>query len=118
MRISDWSSDVCSSDLTPSFPSYGKAAAINGAKLVTVPVRQDGAADVDGMLEAATDRTRVVFLCTPNNPTGGLLSTEEVVRLARGLPTTTVLGVDQAFYEYGRPAGGTPDERSVGNESG
>src|SRR3546814_2787908 len=58
------------------------------------------------MLEAATDRTRVVFLCTPNNPTGGLLSTEEVVRLARGLPKTTVLVVDEAYYEYGRHAGG------------
>lgn len=91
---------------TPSFPSYGKAAAINGARMVTVPVRQDGAADIDGMLEAATDRTRVVFLCTPNNPTGGLSTTEEVVRLARGLPKTTVLVVDEAYYEYGRHAGG------------
>ena len=91
---------------TPSFPSYGKVAAINGGRLVTVPVRQDGAADVDGMLEAVTDRTRLVFLCTPNNPTGGLLSTEEVVRLARGLPTSTVLVVDEAYYEYGRHAGG------------
>src|SRR3546814_17341643 len=106
MRISDWSSDVCSSDLTPSFPSYGKAAAINGAKMVTVPVRQDGAADVDGMLEAATDRTRVVFLCTPNNPTGGLLSTEAVVRFARGTPQTTV-GSDRGSggREGGRQCG-------------
>ncbi|MEQ9335323.1 histidinol-phosphate transaminase [Thalassobaculum sp.] len=91
---------------TPSFPSYGKVTAINGGRLVTVPVRQDGAADIDGMLEAVTDRTRLVFLCTPNNPTGGLLSTEEVVRLARGLPTSTVLVVDEAYYEYGRHAGG------------
>lgn len=91
---------------TPSFPGYAKCAAVNGAKLVAVKVRQDGAPDIDGMLEAVTDRTRLVFLCTPNNPTGGMLSTEEVARFARGLPDTTVLVVDEAYYEYGRHAGG------------
>ena len=91
---------------TPSFPGYAKCAAVNGARLVAVKVRQDGAPDVDGMLEAVTARTRLVILCTPNNPTGGMLSTEEVVRLARGLPATTMLVVDEAYYEYGRHAGG------------
>ncbi|GHD62719.1 histidinol-phosphate aminotransferase [Thalassobaculum fulvum] len=92
---------------TPSFPGYSKCAAVNGAKLVAVKVRQDGAPDIDGMLEAVTDRTRLVFLCTPNNPTGGMLTTEEVVRFARGLPNTTVLVIDEAYYEYGRHAGGS-----------
>lgn len=90
----------------PSFPGYAKCAAVNGATLVPVRVRQDGACDVDGMLEAVTERTRLVFLATPNNPTGGMLDTEEVLRLAKGLPNTALLVIDEAYYEYGIHAGG------------
>ena len=91
---------------TPSFPGYAKCAAVNGATLVPVRVRQDGACDIDGMLEAVTERTRIVFLATPNNPTGGMIGTEEVLRLANGLPNTTLLVIDEAYYEYGIHAGG------------
>lgn len=90
----------------PSFGSYNKAAMANGAKVVSVPVRQDGACDVAGMAEAVTDRTRIVFLATPNNPTGAMVSTDEVVSLARALPDSVMLVVDEAYYEYGRHAGG------------
>jgi histidinol-phosphate aminotransferase len=92
----------------PSFGSYNKAAMANGAKVVSVPVRQDGACDVAGMAEAVTDKTRIVFLATPNNPTGAMVSTDEVVSLARALPDSVMLVVDEAYYEYGRHAGG-PD---------
>jgi histidinol-phosphate aminotransferase len=91
----------------PSFPGYAKCAAVNGARLVPVRVRQDGACDTDGMLAAVTDRTRIVFLATPNNPTGGMLTTEEVAAFARALPASTLLVVDEAYYEYGIHAGGT-----------
>lgn len=90
----------------PSFPSYNSAAALNGGKLVTVPVRADGANDVDAMLKAVTDRTRLVFCATPNNPTGALLTTAEVKRLADGVPDTALLVVDEAYYEFGIHAGG------------
>lgn len=92
---------------TPSFPGYSKCAAVNGATLVPVRVRQDGACDVDGMLDAVTGRTRLVFLATPNNPTGGMLETADVARLAAGLPDTTLLVLDEAYYEYGIHAGGS-----------
>ena len=91
----------------PSFPSYNKAAAVNGASLVAVKVRQDGSADTDGMLAAVTDKTRIVFLATPNNPTGGILTTEEVVSFAKALPPTTLLVLDEAYYEYGIHGGGS-----------
>jgi histidinol-phosphate aminotransferase len=90
----------------PSFGSYNKAAQVNGAKVVAVPVRQDGACDVQGMAEAVTDRTRLVFLATPNNPTGGMLGTEDVIRLAKALPDDVLLVLDEAYYEYGIHAGG------------
>lgn len=91
----------------PSFPGYSKCAAVNGATLVPVKVRQDGAADTDGMLAAVTPKTRIVFLATPNNPTGAMLTTEEVAAFARALPATTLLVLDEAYYEYGRHAGGS-----------
>lgn len=91
----------------PSFPSYSKCAALNGAKTVAVKVRQDGAPDTDGMLAAVTERTRIVFLATPNNPTGGILTTDEVAAFAKALPPTTLLVLDEAYYEYGIHGGGT-----------
>ncbi|MDF1793931.1 MAG: histidinol-phosphate transaminase, partial [Thalassobaculaceae bacterium] len=91
----------------PSFPSYSKCAALNGASTVAVKVRQDGAADTEGMLAAVTEKTRLVFLATPNNPTGGLLSTEEVAAFVHALPPTTLLVLDEAYYEYGIHGGGT-----------
>lgn len=97
----------------PSFGSYNKAAQVNGAKVVAVPVRQDGACDVQGMAEAVTTRTRLVFLATPNNPTGGMLSSEDVVRLAKALPDDVLLVLDEAYYEYGIHAGGDDHLKAV-----
>lgn len=91
----------------PSFPGYSKCAAINGATLVPVKVRQDGAGDTEGMLAAVTAKTRMVFLATPNNPTGAMLTTEEVSAFAHALPATTMLVLDEAYYEYGMHAGGS-----------
>ena len=90
----------------PSFPGYYKCAEINGAKLVPIKVRQDGANDVDAMLAAVTDKTRLVFLATPNNPTGGMLRRDEVRRLVLGVPQTALLILDEAYYEFGIQAGG------------
>lgn len=90
----------------PSFGGYYKAAQINGAVLKTVPVRQDGAADIDALLAAITDRTRLVFMATPNNPTGQMLRSDEVARLAKGVPDDALLVVDEAYYEFGIHAGG------------
>src|SRR3546814_9002955 len=82
MRISDWSSDVCSSDLAGqgdevlfsrfSFIVYDIAARRCGATPVEAPDR-DYATDVDALLAAVTPRTRVVFVANLHNPTGTYL---------------------------------------------
>lgn len=90
----------------PSFGSFAKGAAIQGAKLVSVPVRADGACDVDAMLAAVTARTRLLFLVTPNNPTGGMLGIEEVSRVARELSDNVLLVLDEAYHEFAMRAGG------------
>jgi len=59
-------------------------------------------ADVDKILACVTDRTKVVFLANPNNPTGTFVPIEEVRRLHAGLPPTTLLVLDAAYAEYVR----------------
>src|SRR3546814_17987261 len=55
------------------------------------------------MLAAVTERTRVVFLANPNNPTGTFASRDEIARLHKGLPQDVLLVLDQAYDEYLEP---------------
>ncbi|MEZ5840382.1 MAG: histidinol-phosphate transaminase [Hyphomicrobiales bacterium] len=72
-----------------------------GGEPVVVP-EKNLTADVDAILAAVTERTRVVFLANPNNPTGTYLPMEEVRRLHRGLPANVLLVIDAAYAEYVR----------------
>jgi histidinol-phosphate aminotransferase len=81
------------------FLMYPIAAKANGATPVKAPER-DFRADVDAMLKLVNAKTKIVFLANPNNPTGSVLSRDEVTRLADGLPRTTLLVIDAAYAEY------------------
>ena len=85
-----------------SFAVYDIAARRCGATPVEAP-DTDYAADVDALLAAVTQRTRVVFLANPNNPTGTYLPRAEVERLHAGLPGDALLVIDQAYAEYLEP---------------
>lgn len=78
------------------FPIVALAA---GARPVAVP-EIDLRADVNALLAAVTPATKLLFLANPNNPTGTLLSLDEVVRLRRGLPDHVLLVLDAAYAEY------------------
>lgn len=82
-----------------SFAVYDIAARRCGAEPVEVDDHQF-TADVDALLAAVTERTRVVFLANPNNPTGTWLPPQEVERLHAGLPADVLLVVDEAYGEY------------------
>lgn len=85
-----------------SFAVYDIAARRCGA----VPVEaadKDYGTDVDALLAAVTERTRVVFLANPNNPTGTYLPASEVARLHAGLPADVLFVLDQAYAEYLTP---------------
>lgn len=81
------------------FLMYPIAAKAASATPVAVP-EKDLTADVDGFLARVTPKTRVVFLANPNNPTGTFLSREDVARLHRGLPASTLLVIDSAYAEF------------------
>ncbi len=82
------------------------------AGLKAVDNLPDGRIDVDGLLNAIGNDTRLVVILTPNNPTGLMLSREEVERIALETPASTLLFVDEAYFEFARHAGG-PDAVAV-----
>ena len=82
-----------------SFALYGLAAQANGCTPVAAP-DTNLTPDVDSLLAACSDRTRLVFLANPNNPTGTRLNAQEVERLAAGLPPKALLVVDAAYAEF------------------
>ena len=82
----------------PTFGMYPFLVTVCGGRLVSVP-RGDGfALDIDGLRRAVTPRTRVVFIASPNNPTGNAVIEEEVRDL---LELGIVVAVDEAYFEFG-----------------
>jgi histidinol-phosphate aminotransferase len=82
------------------FAVYPIVTALFGAKLVTVPAREDLGADIPAMLQAITPATRVLFLANPNNPTGNLATREEISILLAGVPPHVLLVLDEAYIEF------------------
>lgn len=84
----------------PTFGFYRVAARIQGATVVDVPLRaEDFRLDVRGVIEAG-GRARIVFLCSPNNPTGGLLDEADIVAICRALAGRALVCLDEAYLEF------------------
>jgi histidinol-phosphate aminotransferase len=86
---------------THGFLVYPIATLGSGAKPIVAP-ETNYTADVDAILARVTERTKIVFLANPNNPTGTYLPFDEVKRLHRGLPPHVLLVLDAAYAEYVR----------------
>jgi histidinol-phosphate aminotransferase len=86
----------------PTFGMYAVAARIQGAAVREVPLlRQRGyALDVDGVLAACDTNTKIVFLCSPNNPTGNAMDPAGVAKLLVALSKRALVVVDEAYIEF------------------
>lgn len=86
----------------PTFGMYAVAAQIQGAAVHSVPLRagEDFALDEEAVLKACTPQVKIVFLCSPNNPTGNLLDSEAILRIARALAGRALVVVDEAYIEF------------------
>ncbi len=82
-----------------AFAVYPIVTQAIGAKAVVVPALNYGH-DLDAMLNAVTDKTRIVFIANPNNPTGTLLTQESVERFIASLPQTCICVLDEAYFEF------------------
>ncbi|NRC57347.1 pyridoxal phosphate-dependent aminotransferase [Neoaquamicrobium sediminum] len=89
-----------------------KTSRLQGAKLVEVDVNPDGSLDIDAMLRKVTTKTKLLYVTSPHNPTGHILSEEHFVRLVNELPAHVVLYLDEAYFEFGMRAG-APDYLAI-----
>jgi histidinol-phosphate aminotransferase len=86
---------------TPTFSMYRHYAKVQGALLIEVPCsRNDFAVDVDAVLAACDESTRLVFLCSPNNPTGNTISRAGLTRLLEARRDKSAIVVDEAYIEF------------------
>jgi histidinol-phosphate aminotransferase len=83
-----------------SFEAYPILTQVVGARAVRGPLTSDYRLDIDAMLAAITPATRLVFACTPNNPTGSALHGDEVRRLLDGVPDDVLVVIDEAYREF------------------
>ena len=84
----------------PAFDPYANSTAAAGATAVQVPPGCDFAFPTQAVIDAITPRTRMIFLNTPNNPTGQLISIGDLVRISEAAPGAVVL-IDEAYIEFG-----------------
>ena len=82
-----------------SFPVYDISASVMRARLVKTPLKDYGI-DLDAMAGAITPRTKVVFVCNPNNPTGTMSTAAEVDRFMARVPDHVLVVLDEAYYEF------------------
>jgi histidinol-phosphate aminotransferase len=82
-----------------SFEAYPIIAAVSGASSVQVPLR-DYVHDLAAMAEHVTGKTRLIFVCNPNNPTGTVVRRDELVRFLRAVPPDVVVALDEAYREF------------------
>ncbi|MGA8247568.1 MAG: histidinol-phosphate transaminase [Nocardioides sp.] len=85
-----------------SFEAYPIAVTAAGATSVQVPVTADGRHDLDAMAAAVTDRTRIVLVCTPNNPTGPAVTQHALDAFLARIPSHVLVVVDEAYVEFVR----------------
>ena len=84
----------------PTFGMYAVSAAVQGAAVVEVPLTAAFDVDVDALVEETPAHVKIVFLCSPNNPTGGILALEDIERIASAMAGRALVVVDEAYIEY------------------
>jgi histidinol-phosphate aminotransferase len=85
-----------------SFEAYPIITTIAGAVSVQVPLTSSGQHDLTEMLNAITSKTRAIFVCTPNNPTGGIVTQQQINEFLEKVPKNILVVIDEAYVEFNR----------------
>ncbi|MEU3736620.1 histidinol-phosphate transaminase [Streptomyces sp. NPDC032198] len=83
-----------------SFEAYPIITQVSGATSVKVPLTPGDVHDLDAMADAITDRTRLIFVCNPNNPTGTVVRRAELERFLDRVPSDVLVVLDEAYREF------------------
>ena len=84
----------------PTFGMYAVCAGVQGAQVLAIALTQDFSVDVDAILNAVTATTKLLILCSPNNPTGDVMRLVDITRLALALAGRCLVVVDEAYIEF------------------
>ena len=86
---------------TPTFGVYALAAKLQNAKVTDVPLTQDFQLNVDGIVQTCIkNQSKVLFICSPNNPTGNLMRMADMEAICDALKEQTLVVVDEAYIEF------------------
>lgn len=88
-----------------SFEAYPSLVRIAGAVPVEVPLDASAGHDLDAMLAAITPRTRLIFICNPNNPTGTVVPAEKLAEFVEAVPQSVLVVIDEAYVHFDRTTG-------------
>ncbi|MGV9674563.1 histidinol-phosphate transaminase [Nocardia sp. NPDC003482] len=83
-----------------SFEAYPIVTQVGNARAIQVPLTEGYAHDFDAMAAAITERTKLIFVCNPNNPTGTAYGRAELERFLDAVPDHILVVLDEAYYEY------------------
>ncbi|MCX6054848.1 MAG: histidinol-phosphate transaminase [Chloroflexi bacterium] len=98
MAFIECNDEIVSSEY--SFFSYQSVTSHMGGNMILIPQTQDHRFDIDAIIAALTPKTKIVFLCNPNNPTGTITHRDEFERLLAAIPENCLLVSDEAYYEF------------------
>lgn len=84
---------------TPSFSQYKASVATMGGKMIEIPLKNH-TFDLDGIVEAITEKTKIIFIANPNNPTGTMITAKEQLDFIKKVPDHILIVLDEAYYEY------------------
>ncbi len=84
----------------PTFDAFRDMANDYGATCVTAPLDENMCFDLDALYSKITDKTKIIVICNPNNPTGGHIASDKVEAFIRKVPESILVVVDEAYIEY------------------
>lgn len=102
---------ICAS---PSFSEYDFTVTVMGGRCLAIPVN-NFKHDLEAMADAVTDKTKIIYVCNPNNPTGTIVNQGEIEKFLARIPEDILVVFDEAYYEYVE-AGDYPDSLEYVNQ--
>jgi len=87
---------------SPTYPPYYSIIQKNGGRVVDVPMTSDLGFDFDGIVNAVTGKTKVIFICNPNNPTGCTVYRDTMLEFVNRIPEDVILVMDEAYVQFSK----------------
>ena len=85
-----------------TFPAYENITTKMGSKLIKVPLTKDGYFDLKAILSRVNEKTKTVFICSPNNPTGSVTPKKDIIEFLDRIPSTILVFLDEAYIDFAK----------------